>query len=461
MRIKKIMCCASVIMLVSAISVTGQAADKQKDKSNDSNKDKAPIVIEADKLSFSDATGDLFAEGNVVLKKNTETILSDHMHGNTKQTEVWIDGKATLQQPGTEIIGTGTHYNYTSRIGSMQKVIGTVGKGYISGGNMEFSPVKLVAHDGTITGCPAIVPDYHISAEKIEIWPGDKMIAYNAKFWLGNTVIFSLSKYQTSLIKNEGESAFPRIGFSSSNGFTISQYLEYPMADKLAIFGDLKYYSKHGFEPTFGLISRQTNYTLKLSQGKEQNGDNEWIKKEPEFMFKMEPKRFGHVIGDFTATSGKWTEGAITGTRQDYKMYFSHDPIKLGSKITLTVGTGLEKIYYGYNKSTNDIWSVNTTVTAKPNDRLDTWVGYSYHNQSGTSVYEYDKIDTDRELSSGFMYKVDKMNAVGVKMKYDVDLEKVKDVDYTWQRNLHCLEADITYRAKRDEWRFKVSTSKW
>lgn len=461
MRIKKFMFCASVCMLVSAISVTGQAAEKQQDKLNDVNKDKTPIVIEADKLSFSDVTGDLFAEGHVVLKKNTESILSDYMRGNSKQTEVWIDGKATLQQPNTELIGTGAHYNYTSRVGSMQKVIGTVGKGYVTGGNMEIFPTKLVAHDGTITGCPAIVPDYHISAEKLEIWPGDKMIAYNAKFWIGNTVIFSLPKYQTSLIKNEGESAFPRIGYNSSNGFMIHQYLEYPFGDRLAMFGDLTYYSKRGFEPIYGFVSRQSNYTLKLYQGNEENSDNEWVKKEPELMLKMKPKRFGQVVGDVTITSGKWTEGAISGTRQDYKVYFSRDPIKLGSKVTLKVGTGWEKIDYGYDNSTNNIWSFNTIVTAKPNDRLETWVGYHNNNQSGKSVYEYDDIDIPRKVSGGFMYKIDKMNAVGVKMDYDVDLNKVKDVDYTWKRNLHCFEGDITYRAKRDEWRFKVDTLKW
>jgi len=461
MRSKKFMFCASVCMLVSAISLTGQAADKQTGKPADTNKDKAPIVIEADKLSFSELTGDLFADGHVILKKDTATLLTDYMRGNTKQTKVWIDGKATLQQPGTEVIGTGIHYNYTSRTGNMDHAIGTVGKDYISSVNMDFSPNKLVAYDGTMTRCPAKVPDYHISAEKIEIWPGEKMIAHNAKFWIGDTVIYSVAKYEKSLLETEGESAFPRIGYNSSSGVHISQYLEHPLADRLVAFADVAYYSREGFVPNYGFISRQNNYTLKLYQGKEMNGDDEWIKREHELMFQMKPKRFGKVVGNFTATSGKWTEGGISGSREAYKVYLKRDTIKLGSKVTLKVGTGLEKIYYGYDQSNNNIWSFNTTVTARPNDRLETWAGYSYNNQSGVSVYEYDEIDTPRELSSGFMYKVDKMNSVGIKMRYDVDLDKVKDVDYTWRRNLHCFEADITYRAKRDQLKLTVSTVEW
>ena len=184
MRSKKLMFCASVCMLVSAISVTGQTAEKQENKLTEPNKAKVPIVIEADNLSFSDATGDLFADGNVVFTKEQETILTDHMRGNSKQTEVWIDGEATLMQPGAKLVGTGTHYNYTSRLGNMDKAKGKVGNEYISGDTMDFSPTKLVAYNGVMTKCPAIVPDYHVSADKVEIWPGEKMIAYNAKFWL-------------------------------------------------------------------------------------------------------------------------------------------------------------------------------------------------------------------------------------------------------------------------------------
>jgi lipopolysaccharide export system protein LptA len=472
MQIKKLMVCASILMLVSNISMVGQAADKENKEAAkpklDSQKNaaataenKGPIVIEADNLSFSEETGDVFAEGNVVVKQHTDTLLTDFMHGNNKTTEVWIDGKATLQQPGTELIGTGTHYNYTTRLGNMHNVKGLVGKEHISSNDLEFYPEKLVAHYSTATKCPAIVPDYHMSADRIEIWPGEKMVAYNAKFWIGKTVIYSMPKYQTSLKPGEEKSAFPRIGYHSGDGFTISQHLEYPIANRLTAFADLDYYSKHGFEPTYGFSSKQKGYTLKLYQGSEENSDDEWIKREPELLLTLDPIRVGKVVGNFSASSGKWKEDNISGWRQDYNLYFHRDPIQLSKVLTLNVGAGYEKVHYGYDNSSNNIWSFNTNLTAKPNDRLETWVGYAYHDQSGTSPYEYDKIDSDRELNTGFMYKLDKMNAVGVKMDYDLEHSKVKDLDYTWRRNLHCWEADITYRAERSQVNVKISTIAW
>ncbi len=470
MQIKKLMVFASVVMLVSNTSITGQAADKITDeaaasKVATSNKvvsqDKAPIVIEGDKLSFSEETGDMFAEGNVVVKQNTDVITTDIMRGNNKTTEIWIDGSATLQQPGTELVGFGTHYNYTTRLGNMHNVKGLVGKEHITSNNLEFYPEKLVTLQSTATKCPAIVPDYHMSADRIEIWPGEKMVAYNAKFWIGKMVIYSMPRYQTSLKKDEAQSAFPSIGYHSGDGLTISQHLEYPIEDNLTAFADVDYYSKHGFKPSYGFISKQKGYSLKLYSSNEENSDDEWVKKEPELLFTLDPIKSGKVTGYFTASAGKWKEGDVSGWRRDLKMRVNRNPIQLSKAVTLNVGVGYEKVYYGYDNSSNNIWSFNTNITAKPNDRLETWLGYAYYDQSGTSVYEYDKIDNDRELYTGFMYKVDKMNSFGVKMKYDIDHSRVEDLDYTWRRNLHCWQADITYREKRSQVNVKLSTIAW
>ena len=470
MHNKKIMLYATVIMLISAISLTGQAAyNKQGDEPVNDNKakktakvePKVPIVIEADNLSFNDATGDLFAMGNVSVVQNGEKLLAESMRGNSKQTEFWIDDKANFFQPGTKLTGMETHYNFSQHIGSMQDVKGNVGRQLVVGKSIEMFPGEMVIHNGTATKCSAKVPDYHISADKIEIWPNEKMIAYNAKFWIKDKVIYSRAKYQTSLVKGEEKSAFPEFGYNSSDGIIVSQYLEEPITDSVVAFADLALYSKRGLEPRYGLISRQSHYTVSLYNSSEANGDNEWIKKEPEVSFQLKPIKSGRVITNFSASIGNWKQGNVTGNREDYSIYFSREPIKISPNVDWNIGTGWENIHYGYNNSSNRIWRFNTTVNAKVNERLETWVGYSYNNQSGTSVYQYDKIDTAREFSSGFKYKVDSKNALGVNMYYDLSLGKIKDVDYTWYRDLHCWEANLTYRAKRQQWQYAIKAINW
>lgn len=462
MQIKKLMCCASICMLVSSIAITGQAADKQIDKVTDVKQTKnqakvqpkveakVPIVIEADKLSFSDLTGDLFAEGHVSVVQDGDKLLTEFMRGNSKQTELWIDGKADFFQLGTKLTGTGTHYNYTSRVGNMNKAIGKVGKDFISGVNMDFSPTKLVAHDGTMTECPAIVPDYHVSAKRIEIWPGDKMIAYNAKFWIKNVVIFTLPKYQVSLKKNEGglQQAFPRLGYNNQDGFSLKQHIEYPISGHVTAFTDLWYYSRAGFKPQVGLVDREKNYAMNLIAGDYRDTDGHWVTKEPELKFDFYSHRLGKlpVSYTFSALYGKWTDATKSSWHQDYNLYFTRDTISLNKTLFLNMGAGVEQIRESYNGSVLNSFRFNTSLVKVVSPKIVAWTGFNY-SQNNTSLFEYNNTALSKEWVNGFSYKMDKKNTVVFNQSYDLQNKQVYSNTYTWNRDLHCWQLAISYIA--------------
>lgn len=458
---KKMMIGLLALIFVFGTATTQAASNKSTASASNT---KAPIVVEADELYFSDSTGDLYAKGNVQIKQNDDKVEAQLLNGNTQKNEVWTDGEALITRPGMELTTTGMHYNLNDHRGSMQSSKGTIERLHITSKAITTSPVHTTMNNGTVTGCPAEVPDYHISADRVEIWPGDKMIAYNAKFWIKNTVIFSLPKYQSSLQEGEGASvAFPKPSYSSDNGFGISQHLEYPFSPRLAVFADLDYYSRVDFKPMYGLISRNNNFTAKLGYGNEENDDHDWIKKEPELSFELNSQRLGSSPLKLNASAawGQWNEGKIRGTHSGFKLYLSHDPIALGSKAALKIGTGFDRNFYGYNDANNSVLHFDSLLDMNPNSRLNTWLGYSYSSNIGTTPYEFDRIDVSKEGRIGFMYQVDRLNGLGVKVRYDLENGHTEDIDYTWRRNLHCFEADITYRAKRSEVRVKVDAVKW
>lgn len=473
MQIKKYVLCASVVVCISGTSVVGQAVDKMGNEVTDTKtksqtksatkaQSKAPIVITGDNLSFSDETGEVFAEGNVVIKQNTDVISTDVMHGNTKQTEVWVDGKATFHQPDTNFVGIHTHYNYTTKLGNMQQMTGIVGRDRISGDRLDFFPGELIAHNGTTTQCPAKFPDYHMSADKIEIWPGDKMIAYNAKFWIKNTVIYSTAKYRKSLKKNENEDAFPRVGYTSSDGFSIQQYLEYPVGNNVSAFTDLADYSKKGFKPIYGLIDREKNYSFGVVQGDYRDSNSNWIKKEPEFKFDFYSHRLGNLPVSYTFNTiyGKWTDAAKTSWHQEQNLYFSRDTITLNKGLYLGLGTGLQRIHESFNGAITNSFKFDTYLTKVWSPKWTTTTEYHY-TKNNTSLFNYNATDMARELDQGFTYKIDKMNTIGFRQSYDLSNKKIYDQDYTWYRNLHCWQATITYRAKRQQLTWDLSTTRW
>jgi len=458
---KKMMIGLLALIFVFGTATTQAASNKSTASASNT---KAPIVVEADELYFSDASGDLYAKGNVQIKQNDDKVEADILKGNTQKNEVWTEGDAVLSRPGMKLTTTGMHYNLNDHSGSMQSSKGTIERLHITSKAITTAPVHTTMNNGTVTGCPAEVPDYHISADRVEIWPGDKMIAYNAKFWIKNTVIFSLPQYQSSLQEGQDSGfAFPKPSYSSDNGFGIEQHIEVPFSPRLAVFADLDYYSKVNFKPMYGLISRNSNFTAKLGYGNEENDDHEWIKKEPELSLELKSQRLGtsSLTLNASAAWGQWNEGSVRGTHSGFGLYLSNDPIAIGSKTTLKLGTGFDRNFYGYNDSNNSVLHFDSMLDMKPNSRLNTWLGYSYSSNIGTTPYEFDRIDVSKEGRIGFMYQVDRLNGIGVKVRYDLEHGSTQDIDYTWKRNLHCFDANITYRAKRSEVRVKIDAVKW
>lgn len=456
---KKKLLAASIALALTLSTSSLYAAEKKNTKQPTP---KAPIVVEADELLFSDETGELLARGNVVINQKPGQLFADKVEGNSKQNELWINGKATLKQPGTDLVGTHTHYNYVAKTGTMEEASGTVDKQRVYGHNIDFFPTSVVIKDGTMTTCPAKIPDYHISATKVEIWPGDKLIAYNAKFWIKNTVIYTMPKYQKSL-KEGAESEFPQIGYNSQDGLSIKEHIAYPLTNNLAAFTDLAYYSKTGFKPVLGLTQSGRNFSTQLFQGEVKDGDGNWIKKEPELRLDYSTHRLGTSPITYSgyAIYGKWADTTKTSWHQEYYLYFNRDPISLDERKTLNLylGTGIQHTRESFNGLAVNSQKFDATL-GKSWGKLYIWSAYHY-TRNNTSLFEYNSTDLGRQLDLGFSYKIDRLNTITYIQTYDVTNNRVYDQDYYWFRNLHCWQASVTYRAKRQQVLLDISVTRW
>ena len=66
-----------------------------------------------------------------------------------------------------------------------------------------------------------------------------------------------------------------------------------------------------------------------------------------------------------------------------------------------------------------------------------------------------------KELSTGISYSFDEKNIIVFSQSYDLENNKLVDIDYTWYRDLHCWKASLTYRSKRSELKFKINMKDW
>lgn len=425
----------------------------------------APVTFEGDDISFDNITGDVYAKGNVIIMQAESQLTADDIRGNTKSADVWVDGKAHITQPKLDLDGYDTFYNYQAKEGTMLKVTGEVDQKYIQGENLEFYPEEIIIYNGTITKCPAKKPDYHVSARKIEIWPDNKMVAYDAKFWVKDKVIYSTSRYETKIGENaKDDKGFPRIGYNSDDGVFIKQRLEKPITDEIAAFADIGYYSKNDFKTEYGVVQRSRNYELTLEGGDFQDDDDNWIKKEPELRLNFYQKRIGDTPYkyNFDASVGKWSDENKKSWHQDYQLYFSRDPIALSDSLRLYLGAGYQVIKESYDGSRINTLKQDITLSNAFSPKLTAWTGYHYTKNDNTrSLFNYDSADVAKELASGISYRIDKNNTLAVVQSYDLENSRTADMDYTWYRDLHCWQMALTYREKRDELKVKFDVTHW
>ena len=113
-----------------------------------------------------------------------------------------------------------------------------------------------------------------------------------------------------------------------------------------------------------------------------------------------------------------------------------------------------------YNNSEVDKFSYDITLSNNFDKKWNGWIGYHYV-QNNTNIFAYDNDDLSRELTTGINYVIDDKNSLSFTQSYDLDSNSVYDQDYTWYRDLHCLKASLTYRAKRDEIKFKINIKEW
>lgn len=417
-----------------------------------------PIEIVADELYFSDKTGELFARGNIVITQDQSKILADLLRGNDKETEIWADGPVRLIEPLTNVTGMKIRYNYGSQFGFMRDVKGKCGNDFISGKNVHFEEGKFTAYEASSTSCPAQgAPDHRITARKIVIWPGEKMIAYDAKIWIKNFVIYSTPRYSRSLKDDETE--FPTFGYEDPDGFFIKQRLNYALTDNITAYTDLTYYTRAGFKPDFGIVDEEDDYRVRVITGHFRDSNNRRVRKEPEMEFHWKQKTIGKLPWNyyFTATYGKWKDDDKTSWHQDYLLYFPRNPIHLDKKKTWTWlnGFGFEQIQDSYNGSSQNITRFNTMLHKRVNSWLSAWIAYNY-TSNNASVFSYNHVDVTNELIRGIHFQLTPKTGLSFVNSYDMLHNRTYENYITLHQNLHCWNSRLEYRTQAKQWRWDV-----
>lgn len=410
-------------------------------------------VINADNVVFDDKTGNVRAVGSVRVEQGDETLITDKLDGNYKTGDAWIhDGGTYINLfTKTKLHARSGEYNYKEKIGHFTKVVGKSDSEYIKTEELDLYPDRLQAGVSTITRCSAENPDYYIKAERVEIFPGDKLIAYNMKAYVKGVQVYSQDRYVADISPDRPDSLFPRLGYSSDDGVSVRKRFARPFDDNFSAYVDVDYYTKHGFRPNAGLVYSDANWRADLSYGYMRDADDNWIRKQPELSLMFKPRKIGDTIFNyqFLAIYGNWKDDYKSSWHTDIGGYLYSDPIYVfgGKSWWLNMGASYQRIWESYDNSAENVFRYNVGLSKKFNDRFVAYAGYHYTSQE-KKLFNFDNDYLHKEARSGLQWQITKRDSFRIMHRYDLTANRTYDLEYSLVHNMHCVELEFRYNKK-------------
>lgn len=259
------------------------------------------VILNAERVSFNDETGQATAEGNAVLRYQDTTIMAeriDYDAGTQKVKAMPLPGQKVLVTNGTRAIrGDQIDYDLNSKEGIMTGAVSRVAVGehggvlYVYGTDINVIPWDLAMERGLVksspeeyiiqwrnavmTTCTLEHPHYRLESKYVSFIPGKRVIAHKPRIYLGKTYLFtSPVDYVMQINRQVKYTIIPYFRKSGSKGsgggFTGSMGWE----TGSAALG-MSYMSKAEFEFMVE-VEQEINDYWSFLIGTEHSWDDEW-----------------------------------------------------------------------------------------------------------------------------------------------------------------------------------------
>ncbi len=202
------------------------------------------VNLNADKISYEEASGIATAEGNVQIYNRDMRLFAPYLEydGETHQVKALSteEGAVTFVSGGRKLSGERLDYNILTRKGLLTHPNGKVDQIFIRGDAIEVMPIseitgrraKKATEDSeevagrwlkaTITTCPKPAPHYRLEAREVVVIPDRRVIVRKPRVYLGKHMLFAYPfDYVVPLNPNDRRrrgTLFPKIGYESKKG---------------------------------------------------------------------------------------------------------------------------------------------------------------------------------------------------------------------------------------------------
>ncbi len=368
----------------------------------------APLMVEADQVTYDQSAQTVEATGNVRLRYRGINLRADHVLFELAKERLTARGHVVLiDAQGREMQGDALTYDIRLDLAEMQRSETIVDRVYVRSERLRVQRRLVTATEATATTCDPARPAYRITAGQIEIRPGDRLTARRASLWVGRFRVLTLPVLTVSLrTAEETARSLPRFGYNTTDGFWIDYTYGYDLGSfPSALY--LKYGTKTGFIARNSLAYRRPPYSFDLTVGRNQD-INMNVFDQAEVVLSRVETQVPRLPLFYSVSAGTgWFRESTTRvetSRTQYAVALRTSVVAISPQTNWQAAASWSDAWYG-SGARQGVLRVNSSVTHQLSARETLGLSYALVEVSGGTPFAFDSVAVaDRIHTAALQY---------------------------------------------------------
>jgi LPS-assembly protein len=247
----------SAISVMVLFAATAYAAEDIKQKTSGDMKQKAPIVVNGDKVEYFHEEKKVIGTGNISIDYEDVKLTCKKVTVYLDTREAIAEGDVKIEQKDTYLTGDRVNYNFDNRTGRAIDAYVNYTPFYGKSRDVQkVSENQTNVERGYVTTCDLDKPHYRVQAKQVRIYTDDKVIAKHILLFVGNVPIMYLPYYVQPL-KDMSSGITTMAGHDSDWGYYALNSLKFDYGELFKGRWRADYRTKNGL--AFGV---DNNYNL-------------------------------------------------------------------------------------------------------------------------------------------------------------------------------------------------------
>jgi len=211
----------------------------------------------ADHIRYDSERRIVRASGNVRFAYQDVEVSADDLAADLEANRAVLSGNVALRTKGEEFRGETLLVHLDTREWEFTRARSAISPQYFESGvlaplyvgaqEVEGVPDRLRVLGATFTTCDLPQPHYELTARRLRIWPGRKLIADHATVWILGKRIFTLPWFVVPLRQPQRQPIVPIVGQDEFQGAYIKTLINYVLNDNSYGGGHLDLMTRRGF----------------------------------------------------------------------------------------------------------------------------------------------------------------------------------------------------------------------